>query len=186
MDDKPFGVRSYESSQGLIPIKRLQLEAPHPCHEVMRGSRVDHPPAGHHEKVIAHDTLDTVRDHDEQLGVANLSGIEVDGCPTPTQHSYNLLDTRGYRLRIDTTENYMYADSGIGDVSFASLAAWCRLGNVSALPFNDPSRPHCQDGKSEHSDHSRPQRRCCGGGNPNSCQQQEIGCKASGAFGHRQ
>lgn len=123
-DEEVFVVRTYKDSKKLVPLIRPSLGSEHPFHGIDWELQKDVPPAHHFTKDIASDTIDTLRDHDEQLEIANLSGVKIGGWPTPFQRPYDLLATDDYRLQIDITENYMFADSGIGYIYHDADRGW--------------------------------------------------------------
>lgn len=113
-DANGFVVREYQLGEQLEPLRRpVELERHH-FHRVTWNKIQDYPSISKYYGLFEESVYSALCD-DERLEFINHSGIKIGGWPTPIQSDQRYPNE--FDLQIDMTDNYVYADSGIGYLS---------------------------------------------------------------------
>jgi uncharacterized protein YwqG len=110
-DNNEFVVREYDLGDNLvklIPPDNLDLSS---CKRVIWKASKDFPSMSKYYRLFSENVYNQLADI-EDFEFENKDGIKINGWPSPLQSNQKYPGT--FDLQIDVTDNFMYADSGIG------------------------------------------------------------------------
>ena len=113
-DQADFVVREYGLADKLEPLHRPDALRGHPFHRVVWKKMLDYPSLGKYHGLFEKSVYDAISGV-KRFEYDNRYGHKIGGWPTPIQREQQYPGT--YDLQIDSTENYMYGDTGIGYLS---------------------------------------------------------------------
>jgi uncharacterized protein YwqG len=113
-DVADFVVREYPLGEKLAPLRRPPGLERHKFRRVVWHKTLDYPEISKYRGLFEDSVYSALCD-DKRLEFVNRSGIKIGGWPTPVQMGQRYPGE--FDLQIDATENYMYADCGIGYLS---------------------------------------------------------------------
>lgn len=120
VDESDFVVREYPLGEKLAPLVRPSGLDRHKFHRVTWKKAMDYPCISKYYRLFDDSAYSAICD-DKRFKYVNRCGIKIGGWPTTVQTNQRY--PGAFDMQIDMTQNFIYMDSGIGNLS-SSGGTW--------------------------------------------------------------